>query len=228
MERLLAPLALGLSGTLVLVWLCQWQLDRLVWKQGLITGIEARMEAAPVPVPEAPEAARDSLLRVTLRGDLSGEELHVLTATKADGPGFRVIAAVTEDGSGRRLMVDLGYVPERLKEPGSQRAGETAITGFLHWPDEADDYTPDPDLDRGIWFARDVTAMAAALGTDPILVTAAGHDLGLWPAPRPPGVDLPNNHLQYALTWGAMAAVWAVMSLIWARQRWREPPGAGV
>lgn len=229
LRALLPPLILGVAGAAALIALAVWQMNRLAWKEGLIAGIEARMAAAPVGLPAEPDPERDALLRVEVEGTLLGPEIHVLSAIRELGPGFRIVAALEvagRDGS-RRIMADLGFVPERMKDPAARSGAGTAVqlTGFLHWPDETDGYTPEPDLGSAIWFAREVDAMAAALGTEPVLVTAERHDLGEWPLPRPPGADMPNNHLQYALTWALMALVWIVMSAVWVRARLRERSG---
>ena len=59
--------------------------------------------------------------------------------------------------------------------------------------------------------------MARALDTQPVFVVAEEHSLGDIPLPRPPGVDLPNRHLEYALTWFGLAIVWTFMSIFWLR-----------
>ncbi|MEL6889648.1 MAG: SURF1 family protein, partial [Pseudomonadota bacterium] len=92
----------------------------------------------------------------------------------------------------------------------------TAITliGNLDAPQEADGFTPAPDLASNLWFARDVPAMAQALDTQPILVVlrnAPEIDLGVTPWP----VDtagIPNDHLQYAITWFSLALIWGAMT----------------
>ena len=63
--------------------------------------------------------------------------------------------------------------------------------------------------------------MAAALDTLPVmLVTAASDDPG-GPMPLPVTVNIPNDHLQYAITWFALAVVWALMTgyLLWRIKR---------
>jgi surfeit locus 1 family protein len=50
--------------------------------------------------------------------------------------------------------------------------GTVTVTGNLHWPEEVDGFTPEPDLARNIWYARDVDALAAHLGTEPVLIVA--------------------------------------------------------
>jgi surfeit locus 1 family protein len=79
-------------------------------------------------------------------------------------------------------------------------------------------------MKRDIWFARDVTALADTLNTDPILVIAreiTPDSEKVSPIPISSS-GIPNDHLQYAITWFALAAVWAGMSglfLIGTRRR---------
>jgi surfeit locus 1 family protein len=110
-------------------------------------------------------------------------------------------------------MVDLGFVPEAAKDADRMAAAVT-VTGNLHWPDETDGWTPAPDATRGIWFARDVPAMAAALDSEQVLIVArevTGADLGVTPWPIDTAA-IPNDHRQYAITWFSLAAVWATMA----------------
>ena len=150
----------------------------------------------------------DRFLPVTVTGDLTGEELHVLTS--GDGPGYRVIAVL--ETSGRRIMADIGFVPIEDKDL-PRAATAVTLTGNLHWPEEVDGWTPPPDP-ANIWFARDVPAMATALGTDPILVVVrglSGADLGVTLLPIDSSA-IKNDHREYAITWFLLAFVWAIMT----------------
>jgi len=122
----------------------------------------------------------------------------------------------------RVIMVDLGY----LKEEDLERlalSGDVAITGNLHWPDETDSYTPPPDLGRNLWFVRDTTAMAQHFGAENVIVVAKSID------PLPAAITImpldttgiPNDHLNYAITWFSLAVVWIAMSalFIWRTRR---------
>jgi len=228
-----AAIIFGLVGTAVLIGLGAWQVERLARKEALIARLEQRLAADPVALPVSPDPARDAFLRVRVTGRIGGGELHVLTSLIPYGPGFRVIVPLT-DASGRVVLTDLGYVPEAAKDAGYRPAGPVEVVGALYWPDEADGFTPAPDREANIWFARDLAPMAEALGTEPLLIAAEsyggtpGDSLGGgdWPRPLRLGVNLTNDHLQYAITWFSLALIWAVMSALLVRRE-RERQGAG-
>ena len=219
MRRLIVPLLFGLVGAAVLAGLGVWQLQRLAWKDGVLADISARIAADPVPVPAAPDPAADRYLPVRFEGQLAGRPIHVLASRKGLGAGYRVIAPLR--GDGRTLMADLGFIPTDAADRPLPM-GPLSVTGNLHWPDEVDGFTPAPDLDANIWFGRDVAAMAAALGAEPVLIVARRVAPGAGTEPVPVGVEgIPNNHLGYAVQWFGLALVWLGMTLylLWRIRR---------
>ncbi len=223
MRRILFPLILGLAGVAILVGLGLWQLQRLEWKEGVLARIEAQMSAEPGPLPaEGSSSEAGKYQPVSVTGRTVGPELHMLTGMTGLGPGYEVIT-VFETSEGRRILLDRGFVPEAAKDAPRPPVSLT-VAGNLHWPEEARSNTPLPDLGRNIWFARDVPAMAAHLGAEPVLVVArrvTGDAQGITPVPVGTA-GIPNDHLGYALTWFSLAAVWAGMTayLLWRiRQR---------
>ncbi|KIC43760.1 cytochrome oxidase biogenesis protein Surf1, facilitates heme A insertion [Ruegeria sp. ANG-S4] len=209
MRRTLFLLIFGLAGLGVLVSLGVWQVQRLAWKQGVLAEIESRISAAPVALPMQVAEDADKYLPVTVSGDMQPGEIHVLVSVKQVGAGYRIIQPFRTDD--RTILVDRGFVPVTAKDTPRQ-TGQMEIYGNLHWPDEIDRYTPEPDLDANIWFARDVPNLAAALESEPVLLIARSPtDPGVTPLP----VDtagIPNDHLQYAITWFGLALVWAAMT----------------
>lgn len=218
-RRLLAPLVFGIGGVAVLLALGFWQVQRLEWKRGILGDIEARMAAAPVEPPPAPTEEAHEYLRVRVEGALTEGELHVYTSAPPRGVGYRVIAPL-ETAAGRRILVDRGFVPIGEKD-APRRIGPITIEGALMWPDETDRFTSPPDREANVWFARDVPLMAAALGTEPVMVVTEASDDPGGPVPLPVGVNIRNPHLEYAATWFGLAIVWAVMTLylLWRIKR---------
>lgn len=209
MRRILFLLIFGLAGLGVLLWLGFWQVDRLAEKEGQLADIESRISAEAVSLPQQVFEDEDKYLPVAIKGEMVPGEIHVLVSVKQVGAGYRIIQAFnTED---RTILVDRGFVPTTAKQT-ERLTGPMEITGNLHWPDEIDSYTPHPDMDANIWFARDVPNLATELGAEPVLLIARSQtDPNVTPLP----VDtagIPNDHLQYAITWFGLALVWAAMT----------------
>jgi surfeit locus 1 family protein len=218
-RRMMAPLVFGVFGVAVLLALGLWQVARLEWKLGLLAEIDARLEAAPVAIPEAPTEAEHEYLRVRVEGELLPKELHVYTSAPPWGVGYDVIAAM-ELADGRRVLVDRGFVPIEEKD-AARPAGALTVEGSLMWPDETDRFTSAPDREKNIWFARNVSLMSQALGAEPVMVVVSASDDPGAPMPLPVGGSIRNPHLGYAVTWFGLAAVWAVMTvyLLWRIKR---------
>ena len=209
--RLIAPLLFGLIGTGILVWLGTWQLTRLEWKEGVLSEIEARIDAPPMALPETPDPQTDKYLPVRMTGEFDEGALRVLVSQKQVGAGYRIISPFETEG--RRVLIDRGFL--KVEDPlAAAPSGKVTINGNLHWPDDRLNSTPENDVAGNTWFARDIPEMSAALETEPLLIIAAElsqPDGALTPLP----VDtsgIPNDHLEYAVTWYSLAIVWLVMT----------------
>ena len=210
--RLWFLLIVGLIGTGILVWLGVWQVQRLAWKQDLLARIEAQIGAEPIALAKAVAPEFQRYAPVALSGRFGDGHVRMLASRKSIGPVHRVIRPFEVDGFGR-VLVDTGWQRDGVDV---QAAPDTVLTliGNLDTPQEADGFTPAPDRAANLWFARDVPAMAKALDTRPILVVlrdAPETDLGVTPWP----VDtagIPNDHLQYAITWFSLALIWGAMT----------------
>jgi surfeit locus 1 family protein len=240
--RVFGAVLLTVVGTAILLSLMTWQIRRLAWKEDLIATLEARLEAAPMPLPESFDREADEFRRVAVTGRFTGEtgahgfaDAAYLTTQRPHGPGYRVIQPF-ETEHGRRLLVDRGYVPVAAKNEGAAArlptpypAEPLTLTAALRWPQEAD-FFADEDAGRAdnVWLTRNVEALAPLWGAEPVLLvaeTATATGEGRFPLPLRPGVNLPNDHLEYAVTWGGMALVWSVMGGVLVRREWRRVQG---
>ena len=225
MRKAAFALLVGAFGASILVALGIWQVQRLEWKQGILSTMNARIAAAPVPLPEFPDPIRDNYLSVKASGRTGDGEILVQASRRDLGPGFRLI--VPFETEGRTIMLDRGLLPAQLKNGDREANSAADVIGNLHWPDEIDRlFTPEPD--GTIWYARDVPAMAAALGAEPVLIVArrdpsAPEAVVSWPVDSS---GIPNDHFEYAVTWFSLAAAWLGMTGFWF---WRNtrPPNSG-
>jgi surfeit locus 1 family protein len=193
-----------------------WQLERLQWKVALIAQVNRNLHAPVISVEQAlsigPQAAQYH--RVRLAGHFeNSKEAYIFTAANG-APAYHVITPMTLDDE-RTLLVDRGVVPERLRNPRARFAGqigaEAHVAGIWRIPDTPGLFTPAPNLSKRIWYARDVQGIAKANGLSlaaPVIVEAdATPNPGGWPKGGQTIVIFHNDHLQYAITWFALAAV---------------------
>lgn len=219
LARLLTPLIFGIVGTAILVSLGNWQVRRMAEKEAFLEAIDARIGDVPVAIPATPDPEADRFLAATTTGTFTADELHFLVSVKKVGAGYRIVSAFETD-TGRRIMVDRGFVSIPNKDT-ARYMGPATVTGNLHWPVERDSYTPDNDVAGNIWFAREVPLMAEALKTEPILLIAremSENDSGVTPLPMDSS-GIPNDHLEYVVTWYGLAIVWVAMTLYYLRQK---------
>src|SRR5690554_5403744 len=152
-RRLIWPLLFGILGFAVLVGLGLWQVQRLEWKQGVLAGMEARLSGTAMPLPAEPDPEADLYQLVEVQGRFLNEAVFVMDSQKLVGPGYRLISGF-ETEEGRRIMVDRGFIRVEARDVQRREVAAT-ILGNLHWPQETDGFTPDPDREERLWFARD-------------------------------------------------------------------------
>lgn len=235
---------IALPMILALLGLGTWQMERRSWKEGLIADMQARLALPPAALAEllplGPAANYRPVYAVGVyRHD---REMQLLARTYKGENGVQIVTPLqlteeraTEDKqSGVRsaldsVLVNRGWVPLDKRDPKSRESGvmgEVIVTGILRWPPEPGLFTPKNNPEKGEWYWPEVPAMAQA--ADLAHTAQAVIELGLNradPSSLPIGgqtiIELPNNHLQYAITWYALAA--ALLATYILSQR--RPPG---
>lgn len=232
-RSLLWPSVFAVGGFLVLLALGTWQVERLFWKENLIAARHAAVTAPPAGLPASLAAAQGlEYHRVRATGTFLNDRELYLGATSEEGrPGYHVFTPLRLAG-GDIVLVNRGFVPQERRSPASRAAGElqgeVTVTGLLRLPPEGKPhwFIPTNSVERNYWIYVDIPAMAAAQHLDRVLPFYVDADATPNPGGLPVGgqtlLDLPNNHLQYAFTWYALAVGLAVIYILFVRQRLRE------
>ncbi|MDX2103229.1 MAG: SURF1 family protein [Alphaproteobacteria bacterium] len=223
------PSVITLVGVVLTVVLGTWQVQRLTWKQGLIEARARAVAAPPIPVPERVTPEQE-FVRTAVRGTFDhARELHLIGRAYRDRPGLHIITPLILEGGGV-VLVNRGWVPNAARDPGQRAAGQSAepvtVTGLIRLGSQRTWMQPENEPARNNWFYVDVAAMALATGygdVRPFLIDAdATPNPGGLPIGGQTRLDLPNNHLQYALTWYSFGLTLVVIYGIWVRRRLRE------
>lgn len=227
--------------TAVLVALGLWQLQRRTAKHELITALTERLAEAPVALPPpaqwaALNPAHDEFRRVSFTAtyaplpDAMVYSSGSAVRKDASGPGTWAFLPARLP-SGEMVVIDAGFVENTMQDRSVEdRAVKKlvtgqpiALTGYLRFPEAPGWLTPADNRNKRLWFVRDHLAMASALHWGPVApfyidLERPAPENGI---PRPGSLDvhLKDDHLQYAITWFALAGAVLIAFGVWMRGR---------
>lgn len=227
------------AAVAILIGLGTWQMQRLSWKEGILARIEERIHLPPAPLPEPaawPALDPDDLeyrpFTATGHFDHAREQRLYMVISDARGPfegvGYFILTPLMlKDGAA--VIVNRGFVPENRLDPSTraegQVEGEVRVTGLARISETPGTFIPEPDTARGIHFARDIPALARAMRLEHVAPFVIDADATPNPGGLPQGgetrINIPNRHLEYALTWYALAGTLLAVFGVWALQRRR-------
>jgi len=231
MTALMLPVLIGL-GT--------WQWHRKQWKEDLIAKIAARVKAEPVSYTEALreywKTGDVEYLRVRVSGTFDYASERHLFAPRVESQGWDVYTRFAPDGDQPLLLVNRGWVPDRLKDPASrtegQISGHQTLVGLIRLDQSKGFFTPPNDPRSNRWFSRDSGAMFGDNDRDfsenkltlvhaPFSLDAEAEPAnpGGWPRGGTTEINIPNRHLEYVLTWYGFAVTLAIIFTLYVRQR---------
>ena len=218
----LIALACMIAGIVVLCSLGTWQVKRLFWKEELLATIEARAKLAPMEINDFldRQMLEDnwpySPVSATGKFDHS-KEVYYYTTAKSGGAGWNVHTPLKLE-SGKTLIVNRGFVPfdgkDASKREIGQVTGKQTITGLVRvpLPEKPNSFVPDNAPVKREFYWRSLPEMKSLMQTSvneqfvPFFVDADDTpNPGGYPRGGTTLVSLPNNHLQYAVTWYGLA-----------------------
>jgi cytochrome oxidase assembly protein ShyY1 len=232
----------------VFIGLGVWQLQRRVEKHALIAALTERLAAEPESLPPQSEwakltAEKDEFRRVHFEATYGAAPDAMVYSSGSSirddvsGPGtWAFVPARLE--SGEIVVVNAGFVQNTMQDRAQQDRAVTRLVtgaaadliGYIRFPESAGLLTPSANVEKRLWFARDLPAMAQAHGWGNGGKTVAPFYIDLEepvppsgiPKPGPLHVRLKDDHLQYAITWFALAGAVVIAFLVWWRGR-RQP-----
>ncbi|XP_036185101.1 surfeit locus protein 1 isoform X2 [Myotis myotis] len=221
-----------------------WQVQRRKWKLKLISELESRIMAEPVPLPADPMELRNLEYRpVKVRGYFDhSKELYMMPRTMVDPEreareagrlsssaqsGAHVITPFRCTDLGMSILVNRGFVPRKKLNPDTRKKGqiegEVDLVGMVRLTETRKPFVPENNPERNHWYYRDLEAMATLTGTEPIFIdadfksTVPGGPIG-----GQTRVTLRNEHMQYIITWYGLCAA---TSYLWVKKFLRRAPG---
>lgn len=195
-----------------------WQMERREWKRDILDRLTANQAAAPMSLDELlrGDPLRHEYGRVKVAGSFQHDtEFHLAARSLKNSVGLQLVTPLKAD-DGRIVLFDRGWIPSDKKEPAKRAEGQVAgrveLTGLVRRNQERRQFAPENAPDKNVWFHVDVPLMRRLAGAPPDPKLDAFF-LDADAAPNPGGVpiggqtrlDIPNDHLQYAITWFLLA-----------------------
>ena len=183
-----------------------WQLYRLQWKLELISEITYGLNSSPI---EYSTLIKKNYQRVTTKGKFDYDKQIYLYSLNDNGkPGYDVITPFRTNRN-ENVLINRGWIDKELKDNPSinlKNESEKKIIGLLREIYKPNMFKPDNDLKNNIWFSINLEDLKKATGEQfNNFVIFLEDNQAKTPLPKRISIDVPNNHLKYAITWYAIS-----------------------
>ncbi len=182
-----------------------WQLYRLQWKTALISEITFGLDSTPV---KYSNTIKKNYQRVVSEGTFNFEDqIYLYSLNESGKPGYDVITPY-KTLKNENVLVNRGWINKNLKGNSeiNLKEDKVKITGLLREIYEANIFKPNNDIKNNIWFTLDANDLKDLTGKQfsnyMIFLEKPKNKV---PIPKKVSVDVPNNHLKYAITWYSIA-----------------------
>ena len=220
---LLIPVTAGSLGT--------WQVYRYQYKRDLIEKVRKELQQEPIPLPDFKFEPQ-----VILHPDARFRKYYVIGSAEEShgilvGPKYRdhqrgycLVVPYTrtgDNGRGERILIHYGWIAESDVKRGTNGIerflGSSSyprkLMGFLNFGEPGWFWwdTSSPSIDHQgepHYHWLNVKSLAKALNTLPVMIeTTETIDPRLKVRSDENRLNIPNNHLQYIITWYSLAAI---------------------
>ena len=183
-----------------------WQLYRLQWKLELISEITFGLDSSPI---EYSNLIKKNYQRVTIKGKFDyDKQIYLYSLNDRGKPGYDVITPFRTNKN-ENVLVNRGWIVKELKDSPSinlRAESEKKIVGLLREIYKPNIFKPDNDISNNIWFSLNLEDLKEATGEqfNEFVIFLEDNQVKT-PVPKKISIDVPNNHLKYAITWYAIS-----------------------
>tara|TARA_B110001452_G_scaffold141669_1_gene117791 strand:- start:1185 stop:1841 length:657 start_codon:yes stop_codon:yes gene_type:complete len=195
-----------------------WQIYRLQWKQDLINQINEGLNSTPL---KYSKNIKNNYQRVILQGKYDFENQIFLYSLNEKGqPGFDIITPF-ETTEEEYVLINRGWINKEMKNNSKiNLVNKKKIVGLLKKIEKKNIFKPDNDIKKNIWFFIDLNKIQEITGRNFInsIVFLEDKTINI-PSPKKITIEVPNNHLKYAITWYSISISILFYFLYFRRQQ---------
>ena len=177
-----------------------WQLVRLQWKNNLINQISKGLESS---VTSYSSKIQTNYQRVSVEGEYDyKKQIYLYSLNEKGEPGYEVVTPF-KTLSSENILINRGWIKTAQKNENKINGTiNKRIQGLLRKNSKKNIFKPDNEIDKNIWFSIDLEDVKKYTGKtfNEYILYLEDENINT-PKPKQITIDLPNNHLKYALTW---------------------------
>ena len=176
-----------------------WQLYRLQWKQDLIKQISEGLTSTPI---KYSQKIKKNYQKVVLTGKYDFKnQIYLYSLNDKGQPGFDVVTPF-ETIDKENVLINRGWIKKEFKNSVEINTLSTNINGMLRQANRKNVFTPDNDINENIWFSINLEDVKKITDKkfNKFIVYLEDQNINM-PTPKKITIDVPNNHLKYAITW---------------------------
>ncbi len=216
-----------IPSLIVLFLLGSWQIQRLSWKSELISNYNINFSKDPISVDELLHKNEEKKFRrVVISGKYDHEnEIQIIGKTYEGNAGFHIITPFILTNN-EIIYVNRGWVPKKYVDRNKREftlfEGNTKVIGLVRLPQKKGYFVPENEPHNGFWFTikPDEFNSHLEISADTNYYIDELNIDGKLKLPMPANgkIQIPNNHLQYAITWYSLAIGLLLVYIAWHRQ----------
>ena len=183
-----------------------WQIYRLQWKLELISEITHGLNSSPT---EYSNLIKKNYQRVNAMGKFNFEkQIYLYSLNDSGKPGYDVVTPFRTNKN-QNVLINRGWIKKELKGNPSinlETEAEIEIVGLLREIYKPNIFKPNNDLKNNIWFSINLEDLKDTTGEqfNEFIIFLEDNQIKT-PLPKKISIDVPNNHLKYAITWYAIS-----------------------
>ena len=183
-----------------------WQLYRLQWKLELISEITFGLDSRPI---EYSSSIKKNYQRVNTKGKFYfDKQIYVYSLNEKGKPGYDVVTPFRTNKN-ENVLINRGWINKELKDNpiiNFDKETDQKIVGLLRKIYKPNIFKPENDIKNNIWFSINLEDLKEATGEqfNEFVIFLEDNQVKT-PIPKKISIDVPNNHLKYAITWYAIS-----------------------
>jgi surfeit locus 1 family protein len=222
-NKLTKFLIFNLLAIIILLSLGTWQLERLRWKTDLIESMKENISLPPVKINSSiiSNIKNYNYRRFKLYGYYLYDKNITIYSKVVNGKVGRHLVTPFKTKFGY-ILINRGFVPENYKIESNviKQDKNTSINGIVKFQQKINYFTPSNSIFKNEWYYINIEEISTyfKLDLNNFYIIEENNPNERYPLGSQYNINIPNDHLQYAITWFSLALALSIfLHLLWRK-----------